>query len=80
MAKIKKSEIKVFNYIPPQCYGRWSAAWAVAKEIEKNEEIAMVTVTLGKDEVRILYKEESQGEWCDAIVPKDLQSWDDSII
>ena len=43
MAKAKKNDIKVSNYIPPQCYGRWSAAQAVAKEIEKQEEVAMVT-------------------------------------
>ena len=80
IAKAKKNDIKVSNYIPPQCYGRWSAAWVIAKEIEKKEQVAMVTVRLGKDEVRILFKDDMQGEWKDAIVPKDLPNWDNAIV
>ena len=40
----------------------------------------MVTVRLGKDEVRILYKEDSQGEWSEAIIPKELPNWDNNIV
>ena len=40
----------------------------------------MVTVRLGKDEVRILYKEDSKGEWCVAKIPNDLPKWDNGIV
>jgi len=35
MAMLKNQEVKVSNYIPPQCYNRWSAAWSYAKNIEQ---------------------------------------------
>jgi len=39
----------------------------------------MVTVRMGNEDVRVMYKESDQGEWICGVLPDDLPSWDNNV-
>ena len=52
MARKKNQNLKISNYMPPQWFNRWKAAWDFAKRMEESDtKVAMVTVRFSNTDV-----------------------------